>query len=189
MSISLLTSCLLFPWAGNFPWAEEFFVGFKNPRCFKDDIFWVYDLRKRKSSRYRLYRNILLRAVSLVGLDSTFILLNLSFVVLSLMVLNVFASFVLLKLMLRSVARVDLMSGPLLCSVWCAVVFSLFDRVWCCVAGARFWCLLDIVPIKNEKREVVLFLASHKDITHTKVQRDEQTSDDEEDYESGELES
>ncbi|XP_076035151.1 eag-like K[+] channel isoform X2 [Oratosquilla oratoria] len=32
-----------------------------------------------------------------------------------------------------------------------------------------FWCLLDIVPIKNEKREVVLFLASHKDITHSKM--------------------
>nr|XP_015838574.1 PREDICTED: potassium voltage-gated channel subfamily H member 8 isoform X3 [Tribolium castaneum] len=32
-----------------------------------------------------------------------------------------------------------------------------------------FWCLLDIVPIKNEKREVVLFLASHKDITNTKM--------------------
>ena len=31
--------------------------------------------------------------------------------------------------------------------------------------GAPFWCLLDIVPIKNEKSEVVLFLASHKDIT------------------------
>jgi len=26
-------------------------------------------------------------------------------------------------------------------------------------------CLLDVVPIKNEKREVVLFLASHKEIT------------------------
>lgn len=25
------------------------------------------------------------------------------------------------------------------------------------------------MPIKNEKREVVLFLASHKDITHTKM--------------------
>lgn len=25
------------------------------------------------------------------------------------------------------------------------------------------------MPIKNEKREVVLFLASHKDITHTKL--------------------
>ena len=36
-------------------------------------------------------------------------------------------------------------------------------------AGTPFWCLLDIVPIKNEKREVVLFLASHKDITHTKM--------------------
>nr|XP_006816401.1 PREDICTED: potassium voltage-gated channel subfamily H member 8-like [Saccoglossus kowalevskii] len=32
-----------------------------------------------------------------------------------------------------------------------------------------FWCLLDIVPIKNEKGEVVLFLASFKDITKTKV--------------------
>jgi hypothetical protein len=38
-----------------------------------------------------------------------------------------------------------------------------------CVAGTPFWCLLDIVPIKNEKGEVVLFLASHKDITHTKM--------------------
>jgi len=28
---------------------------------------------------------------------------------------------------------------------------------------------LDIVPIKNEKRDVVLFLASHKDITSTKM--------------------
>ncbi|XP_063930893.1 potassium voltage-gated channel subfamily H member 8 isoform X1 [Zophobas morio] len=35
--------------------------------------------------------------------------------------------------------------------------------------GTPFWCLLDIVPIKNEKREVVLFLASHKDITNTKM--------------------
>lgn len=32
-----------------------------------------------------------------------------------------------------------------------------------------FWCLLDIVPIKNEKGDVVLFLASFKDITDTKV--------------------
>ncbi|XP_043270708.1 potassium voltage-gated channel subfamily H member 8 isoform X3 [Venturia canescens] len=31
-----------------------------------------------------------------------------------------------------------------------------------------FNCLLDIVPIKNEKGDVVLFLASHKDITNTK---------------------
>jgi hypothetical protein len=37
------------------------------------------------------------------------------------------------------------------------------------VAGVRFWCLLDIVPIKNEKGEVVLFLASHKDITREKA--------------------
>ncbi|KAG9331255.1 hypothetical protein JZ751_019564 [Albula glossodonta] len=32
-----------------------------------------------------------------------------------------------------------------------------------------FWCLLDVVPIKNEKGDVVLFLASFKDITDTKV--------------------
>jgi len=36
-------------------------------------------------------------------------------------------------------------------------------RLW---KGRPFWCLLDIVPIKNEKGEVVLFLASHKDITN-----------------------
>lgn len=36
------------------------------------------------------------------------------------------------------------------------------------IAGISFWCLLDIVPIKNEKSEVVLFLASHKDVTSTK---------------------
>uniref|UniRef100_A0A672IIC5 Voltage-gated delayed rectifier potassium channel KCNH4 n=1 Tax=Salarias fasciatus TaxID=181472 RepID=A0A672IIC5_SALFA len=35
-------------------------------------------------------------------------------------------------------------------------------------SGSRFWCLLDIVPIKNEKSEVVLFLVSHKDITENK---------------------
>ncbi|XP_068612322.1 potassium voltage-gated channel subfamily H member 8 [Brachionichthys hirsutus] len=35
-------------------------------------------------------------------------------------------------------------------------------------SGYRFWCLLDIVPIKNEKSEVVLFLVSHKDITENK---------------------
>ncbi|KAJ8354474.1 hypothetical protein SKAU_G00220410 [Synaphobranchus kaupii] len=31
-----------------------------------------------------------------------------------------------------------------------------------------FWCLLDIVPIKNEKGDVVLFLASFKDVTDIK---------------------
>ncbi|CAB1433515.1 unnamed protein product [Pleuronectes platessa] len=36
--------------------------------------------------------------------------------------------------------------------------------------GSKFWCLLDIVPIKNEKSEVVLFLVSHKDITENKDQ-------------------
>ncbi|XP_033021886.1 potassium voltage-gated channel subfamily H member 8 isoform X4 [Lacerta agilis] len=35
--------------------------------------------------------------------------------------------------------------------------------------GYSFWCLLDIVPIKNEKGDVVLFLSSFKDITDTKV--------------------
>ncbi|XP_048366434.1 potassium voltage-gated channel subfamily H member 8 [Sphaerodactylus townsendi] len=35
--------------------------------------------------------------------------------------------------------------------------------------GSSFWCLLDIVPIKNEKGDVVLFLASFKDISDTKV--------------------
>ncbi|MBN3296540.1 KCNH4 protein, partial [Amia calva] len=34
--------------------------------------------------------------------------------------------------------------------------------------GTPFWCLLDIVPIKNEKGEVVLFLFSFKDITETR---------------------
>uniref|UniRef100_A0A3Q4HQK3 PAC domain-containing protein n=1 Tax=Neolamprologus brichardi TaxID=32507 RepID=A0A3Q4HQK3_NEOBR len=37
-------------------------------------------------------------------------------------------------------------------------------------SGSKFWCLLDIVPIKNEKGEVVLFLVSHKDITENKDQ-------------------
>ena len=37
------------------------------------------------------------------------------------------------------------------------------------LAGSPFWCLLDIVPIKNEKNQVVLFLISHKDITSEKV--------------------
>lgn len=34
-------------------------------------------------------------------------------------------------------------------------------------AGNRFWCLLDIVPIKNEKGEVVLFLLSFKDLSES----------------------
>ncbi|XP_036400634.1 potassium voltage-gated channel subfamily H member 8 [Megalops cyprinoides] len=38
--------------------------------------------------------------------------------------------------------------------------------------GTQFWCLLDIVPIKNEKGEVVLFLVSHKDITDNKKDQD-----------------
>ncbi|XP_064841521.1 potassium voltage-gated channel subfamily H member 8-like [Oncorhynchus masou masou] len=35
--------------------------------------------------------------------------------------------------------------------------------------ASLFWCLLEIVPIKNEKGDVVLFLASYKDITDTKA--------------------
>uniref|UniRef100_UPI0037E951AD potassium voltage-gated channel subfamily H member 4a n=1 Tax=Semicossyphus pulcher TaxID=241346 RepID=UPI0037E951AD len=34
-------------------------------------------------------------------------------------------------------------------------------------SGNPFWCLLDIVPIKNEKGEVVLFLLSFKDVSET----------------------
>uniref|UniRef100_A0A8D3C0B3 Voltage-gated delayed rectifier potassium channel KCNH4 n=1 Tax=Scophthalmus maximus TaxID=52904 RepID=A0A8D3C0B3_SCOMX len=41
--------------------------------------------------------------------------------------------------------------------------------------GSQFWCLLDIVPIKNEKGEVVLFLVSHKDITDNKKDQDPET--------------
>lgn len=37
------------------------------------------------------------------------------------------------------------------------------------LSAMLFWCLLDIVPIKNEKGDVVLFLASFKDITDTKA--------------------
>ncbi|XP_029613196.1 potassium voltage-gated channel subfamily H member 3 [Salmo trutta] len=40
--------------------------------------------------------------------------------------------------------------------------------------GDQFWCQLDIVPIKNEKGEVVLFLVSHKDITETKKDQQNQ---------------
>nr|XP_054749999.1 potassium voltage-gated channel subfamily H member 8-like [Lytechinus pictus] len=51
-----------------------------------------------------------------------------------------------------------------------------------------FWCLLDIVPIKNEKGEVVLYLASHKDITKTKMaSMDEDKDYDEEDSENNYL--
>lgn len=44
------------------------------------------------------------------------------------------------------------------------------------MTGTQFWCLLDIVPIKNEKGEVVLFLVSHKDITDNKKVQDEEQS-------------
>ena len=35
--------------------------------------------------------------------------------------------------------------------------------------GAPFWCLMDIVPITNEKHDVVLFLVSQKDITSNRL--------------------
>ncbi|KAJ4919739.1 hypothetical protein JOQ06_021469, partial [Pogonophryne albipinna] len=38
--------------------------------------------------------------------------------------------------------------------------------------STQFWCLLDIVPIKNEKGEVVLYLVSHKDISDKKRDQD-----------------
>ncbi|GFV66617.1 potassium voltage-gated channel subfamily H member 3 [Trichonephila clavipes] len=40
-----------------------------------------------------------------------------------------------------------------------------------------FWCLLDIVPIKNEKHENVLFLVSTKDITKSKTDEMEMEDD------------
>ena len=36
-------------------------------------------------------------------------------------------------------------------------------------SGVSFWCLLDILPIRNEDGKVVLFLLSHKDITKEKA--------------------
>lgn len=56
-------------------------------------------------------------------------------------------------------------------------VLLLSDLVVCvsvCISGEQFWCLLDIVPIKNEKGEVVLFLVSHKDITETRKDQQDQ---------------
>ncbi|CRL03811.1 CLUMA_CG016538, isoform A [Clunio marinus] len=56
--------------------------------------------------------------------------------------------------------------------VYCSdgfVELSGYSRAQIMQKGTPFWCLLDIVPIKNEKREVVLFLASHKDITTSKM--------------------
>ncbi|XP_075941609.1 potassium voltage-gated channel subfamily H member 4a [Anarhichas minor] len=38
---------------------------------------------------------------------------------------------------------------------------------FCRKNGNTFWCLLDIVPIKNEKGEVVLFLLSFKDVSES----------------------
>lgn len=35
------------------------------------------------------------------------------------------------------------------------------------LSGNQFWCFLDVVPIKNEKSEVVLFLLSFKDVSES----------------------
>lgn len=54
--------------------------------------------------------------------------------------------------------------------------------------GTAFKCLLDIVPIKNEKHQVVLFLASHKDVSKSAIKehkehssKGESTSEEEDD--------
>ena len=59
------------------------------------------------------------------------------------------------------------------------VVFSSGWNIVICFVwtGSKFWCLLDIVPIKNEKSEVVMFLVSHKDITENKDQDHSNESD------------
>lgn len=46
-----------------------------------------------------------------------------------------------------------------------AIFYTYFYYVSFFIPENGFWCLLDIVPIKNEKSQVVLFLVSHKDIT------------------------
>lgn len=45
------------------------------------------------------------------------------------------------------------------CSTHAYLVFLL--------SGSQFWCFLDVVPIKNEKGEVVLFLLSFKDVSES----------------------
>lgn len=50
----------------------------------------------------------------------------------------------------------------------CSIYFRCgFQPISSPPSGVAFWCLLDIVPIKNEKGEMVLFLFSFKDITGT----------------------
>lgn len=39
----------------------------------------------------------------------------------------------------------------------------------CQCPGSPFWCLIDLVPITNEKHEVVLYLVSAKDITSNRL--------------------
>lgn len=49
------------------------------------------------------------------------------------------------------------------------MVYKSVNKECFSLSAVLFWCLLDIVPIKNEKGDVVLFLASFKDITDTKA--------------------
>ncbi|XP_062859375.1 potassium voltage-gated channel subfamily H member 4 isoform X2 [Trichomycterus rosablanca] len=51
--------------------------------------------------------------------------------------------------------------------------------------GTSFWCLLDIVPIKNEKGEMVLFLFSFKDVTDTHGKNHHGDKRDDDQHQSG----
>nr|VZH98616.1 unnamed protein product [Spirometra erinaceieuropaei] len=81
--------------------------------------------------------------------------------------------------------RSQIMSRSCNCSfIWGAkTAESAKDKIWSALnghtelkievtfhkkSGLGFFCLLDIVPIKNEKGQVVLFLVSHKDLTQEK---------------------
>lgn len=46
--------------------------------------------------------------------------------------------------------------------MFCTCFYYRFTFLY--LSGDRFKCLLDIVPIKNEKSQVVLILVSHKDV-------------------------
>lgn len=50
----------------------------------------------------------------------------------------------------------------------CGIVgYSQSNNLFLTSSGSTFWCLLDIVAIKNEKGEVVLFLLSFKDVSES----------------------
>ena len=48
-------------------------------------------------------------------------------------------------------------------------IFPLSCLILMYFQGSPFWCLIDLVPITNEKHEVVLYLVSHKDITSNRL--------------------